>query len=103
MVSNSVVLPAPLWPIRPRISPLCSVRSTWSSARDAAEVLDQTLALEHRGWQLAARPRPVRLRRARLRVLAFGFSRLVADARGAGDEHRTQHVRSLEQVRGAAH
>ncbi len=48
MQSISVVLPAPLWPMRPRISPSRRPEVDGVDGGDAAEALDDVAALEHR-------------------------------------------------------
>ena len=105
MQSISVVLPAPLWPMRPRISPSRSCEVDVVDGGDAAEALHDAAALEQR----PARPRGSRGSRPapRLAMPSSGSSASAASARrsaagGAGDEHRAQDVGPLEQLGGRA-
>ena len=107
MQSISVVLPAPLWPMRPRISPVAQLEVDVVDGGDAAEALEHVAALEHDGASVGGgtRGRGVhgqgRRRRRRPAVLLVVGLRLAARRR-AGDEHRAEDVGPVEQLRGRA-
>ena len=102
MQSISVVLPAPLWPMSPRISPSRSCEVDVVDGGDAAEALgelDGTRAapgVAVRGVDPLAgasrRPWP---------ALTLAGAVAVGGA-GAGDEHRAQDVGPVEQLGGRA-
>ena len=108
MQSNKVVLPAPLWPISPRISPSRSVRLTCSMAAMPPKRLRTPLhsRIGRRLGRGGIRSAVVGHHQRRRRPAgawwstgpASGVTTVPLDRTGAGDEHGAQDVGALEQV-----